>query len=827
VDFTTAFGLKNGESAIDWPVLNAEIIGGLDLVSEYELLGVKFTGKERSTGWRECFAVHREDSHPSAAVNLKTGVYKSDGEGGEISGFFDFAARYGKRGSWIETYRHYAEKAGVTLPFDVKPEELILESEHPYTAADGQELYEVLRYRVSRPHDRNKDWGKTFKIRRPVGGGRYAWNLGDVEPVPYRLQELESADPDDPVWIVEGEVDADRLGGLGLIATTNHGGTGNSRVWTKIARHFSGRDVFILPDNDEPGRRHAEAVASALLNHAHTVKVVVLPNLPKKGDVSDWLDGGGDLDELGKLAYAAPDWEPSRAQSFEGSDGSEGDSQRNKSSRVRPWKPPRLKQVIEPSPFPLTVLPSPLAELCTEGARAIQCPVDYFGAAALALAGGAIGLSVNLSVKAHYQESPALYMAVVGPSGSKKTPVIIKILARPFYSIDRDMREQYQAAVDAYEERKRQYEVERKRGDAGPPPTPPVQSQLTLDDTTREAVADVHSSNPRGLVMIKDELTSWVKSLDAYRSGKGDDKEFWLKVNSGALVKVNRKGNKEPVIVPQPCVTSVGGLTPDMLPAMKGSATGEDGWTPRILFSYPEPFPWDDWTEAEIPRNLLDDWEAAIRLLWSRPMVFDDRGRVRPYLIGMDDHAKESWRNWVNAHRAETRSHDFPRSLGSAWSKIEGFAARLALILSQLHAAYASHPVDRPPVNVSALDVWGACKLADYFKVHYRRAMVDLVRRWDVPDDAFAAIKWFRHSRRMSFSERDIKLNFPGRFASNPLALADCLDWLFQRDCIRPVETEPKPGRPHSPTYEVNPLLLGDRLTDEDNSGDSGGSDSV
>jgi hypothetical protein len=495
----------------------------------------------------------------------------------------------------------------------------------------------------------------------------------------------------------------------------------------------------------------------------------------------------------------------------EGSDGSEGKRYKNSSSNghlveAPVWKPPRLKQDISAEPFPLDVLPTSLAEFCREGAAAVQCPVDYFGAASVAFAGAAIGLSVNLTVKAHYTEAPNLYLAIVGPPGKKKSPVL-KILARPLYAIDREMREAYRVQMGEYEEERREFEVAKKKGDAGEAPDHPIQVQLTLDDTTREAVAQVHSENPRGLVLIKDELTSLVASLDAYRAGKGDDKQFWLKVNSGILVKVNRKGAKEPLIVPQPCVSIVGGLTPDMLPSIKSH--GDDGWLDRILFAYPEPIASADWSDAVIPDGLLEDWSAAIRRLWSRPMTRDEDGHARPYFIHLDEGAINLWREWINGHRKEQGDPDFPKSLEGPWSKMEGFAARLALILSQLHQAY--DPTDeRLPRNVSPLDMWGARKLADYFKAHFRRAKVDLIARSDLPDDCMAIIKWLKHSGRSSFSERDAKLNFPRRFGSNPLAMSDAAEWLIRRGCVRLAQIEDKGiGRPHSPVYEVNPFLLG------------------
>ena len=92
-----------------------------------------------------------------------------------------------------------------------------------------------------------------------------------------------------------------RLADLGLTATTNVGGAGKWR--TEYSDSLRGKDVVILPDNDEPGRKHASQIARSLSGKARSVKVVELPDLPKKGDVSDWLDGGGSQERLLNIVH--------------------------------------------------------------------------------------------------------------------------------------------------------------------------------------------------------------------------------------------------------------------------------------------------------------------------------------------------------------------------------------------------------------------------------------------------------------------------------------------------------------------------------------------
>jgi hypothetical protein len=69
--------------------------------------------------------------------------------------------------------------------------------------------------------------------------------------------------------------------------------------------------VVILPDTDEAGRAHAQTVAAAARRHgAASVKVLELPGLPPKGDVTDWLAAGHGAEELRTLIAETPEWEP-------------------------------------------------------------------------------------------------------------------------------------------------------------------------------------------------------------------------------------------------------------------------------------------------------------------------------------------------------------------------------------------------------------------------------------------------------------------------------------------------------------------------------------
>jgi hypothetical protein len=173
---------------------------------------------------------------------------------------------------------------------------------YDYRDERGDLAYQVLR--IEEPGKR-----KTFRQRQPDGNGGWIWNINGVPPLPYRLPEMQERPEGAPVFIVEGEKDADRLHGLRLCATCNSGGAGK---WPEeLSEYFLDADVVIIPDADEPGRKHAQRVAAAL--HPAALSVRVLPDLPQK-DASDFLDAGGTVDDLIALAEEAPLWEPDPAE---------------------------------------------------------------------------------------------------------------------------------------------------------------------------------------------------------------------------------------------------------------------------------------------------------------------------------------------------------------------------------------------------------------------------------------------------------------------------------------------------------------------------------
>lgn len=108
------------------------------------------------------------------------------------------------------------------------------------------------------------------------------------------------------VIITEGEKQADLLKTWGLCATSLDSGAG-SKLLPSMICVLTGKRIAILQDNDEPGTMYALKLAKGLQGKFESLRIVLLPDLPDKGDIMDW---NGDRAQLLEIIKATPEWLP-------------------------------------------------------------------------------------------------------------------------------------------------------------------------------------------------------------------------------------------------------------------------------------------------------------------------------------------------------------------------------------------------------------------------------------------------------------------------------------------------------------------------------------
>ncbi len=449
-----------------------------------------------------------------------------------------------------------------------------------------------------------------------------------------------------------------------------------------------------------------------------------LPGLPEKGDIVDWIGAHANAAEPEKLkkeiealAMAVVACQPEFADD------------------------------LGFRPFPVEVLPEPMRGFVAAGARAIGCDPSYLALPLLTAMAAAIGNTRRLELKRGWSAPPIIWSAIVGESGTSKTPafklVLTPIRERQAKALQRhvDANPQHEADLARWE---RDMTVwKRGKGKTNDPPANPVPirvERLLVSDTTVEALAPILLDNPRGLLMARDELAGWIGSFDRYGAkGKaGADSANWLSMFSAESVIVDRKtGTPRTIHVPQAAVCVTGGIQPAILKNALGSEHRESGLAARLLLSHP-PRLAKRWTDNDIDPSE----EAKLRRLFDRlyelQQAVGEDGDTRPALVQMSPEARTAWIAYYDDHAIEQA--DLTGDMAAAWSKLEEYAARLALVVHFVRwAADDPSPTNPDIVDVSSMNA--GITLATWFK-HEARRVYAMLDETDVEHDQRRLVEW-------------------------------------------------------------------------------------
>lgn len=556
----------------------------------------------------------------------------------------------------------------------------------PYHDADGHEVAAAVRL----------DLGNGKKSYRPIVRRGEQWAIGglpDSRPL-YRLPELADAKR---VYVCEGEKAADAARSIDLIATTSANGSGSSGKtdWSPLA----GREVVILPDNDEPGEEYAEAVAEILatLKPAATVKVLHLPDLPEKGDIYDWLEGRNAIEPKvlqQQINTMADEQEAAKLEPIE--------------PAVKPFRP-----------FPVDALPEPVRGFVVDGAKAIGCDPCYIALPLLSAVAAAIGNTRRLELKQGWTEPPILWTAIIGDSGTMKSPAIGLALEpakrRQAKAMQQHAEQMGEHTRDTLQHEKELAAWKRSKGDDSDPPEAPetpVADRYCFGNATIEATIDLLQTQPRGLLLACDELAGWVGSFDRYASGKGGDSPFWLEMHGGRSYVCDRKtGLPRTIYIPRAAVCIAGGIQPGVLQRSLKQEYRENGMAARLLLAWPPRQP-KQWTEDEVSSESTTAMNRLFDQLYGLKFITGDDGEPKPGLMHLSLDGKRAWIKFYTEHAA--KQVELSGDLAAAWSKLEGYAARLALVVHYIRWA-ANDPTLTDEWAVDAVSIQTGVEMVRWF----------------------------------------------------------------------------------------------------------------
>jgi hypothetical protein len=226
--------------------------------------------------------------------------------------------------------------------------------------------------------------------------------------------------------------------------------------------------------------------------------------------------------------------------------------------------------------LPLDALPSVIADYAVDEGQRLGVDLAMLAMPCLVVCAAAIDDAFVVQPKAHdteWVESARLWLGVICEPGGRKTPALAKATG-PLREAELRWFKEDREALAAW---KSEHDETKKR---------PRQRRLIIDDSTIEALSDILVDNPPGVLCVRDELSAWFGSFDAYRDRGGRDRGMWLELYNGGGKPVDRvkRGN---IYVPNWSACLLGGIQPGPMRRL-ARKIDDDGLLQRFIVVFPQ-----------------------------------------------------------------------------------------------------------------------------------------------------------------------------------------------------------------------------------------------
>jgi len=534
-----------------------------------------------------------------------------------------------------------------------------------------------------------------------------------------------------------------------------------------------------------------------------------------------------EAEERAKTAAELDNWTPPAkpSQAVNTNDSASTAQDGHDFSGPEAWpEPEELPEGLPSVPqFDIALLPNAFRPWITDICDRVQCPPDYPAVGVMVALATVIGRQVAIRPRLHddWTVVPNLWGALIGRSGLLKSPALGEVM-RPLEKLEAQARESYEEQKADYDAQLQVGKAEAKKAEKdiqkaidngnndeaqrlakksqNASPEAPVRRRYYTSDPTVEALGELLSANPRGVLVHRDELRGWLKNLD--KPGREGDRAFYLEAWNGTGSYTYDRIGRGTLDIEAACVSVLGSIQPGPLHSYirqsMDSGEGADGLMQRIQLAV-----WPDFgTEFEdhdrppdkAARDAAGEVFQRLDNIDATAIGADcDEGDDLPYLR-FNDEALATFREWRKKHEERVRKGEEHPAFEAVLSKHRSLVPSIALI---------SHLADNPdggPVKNDA--VLRAIAWSEYLEEHARRIYAPAL-----DPRLHAARELDRHIRNgdlgQKFRARDVYLK--EWRALDRQGTEDALTYLAELGRVVEVKVETT-GRPATFWY-VNPKV--------------------
>lgn len=490
---------------------------------------------------------------------------------------------------------------------------------------------------------------------------------------------------------------------------------------------------------------------------------------------------------------------------------------------IEPEPLPELLPSVEP--FDSFLLPSSFKDWVDDIAERMQVPVDFPAVASMVALASVVGTQVRIRPKQNdpWEINPNLFGCIVAPPSSMKSPVLNAVMS-PLSRMEVALRKEYEAETKLYKasQRVRTQElkvIDKKIKDlisAGniedaqkealrleeEDTSEPIRKRLIVNDTTVQKLGELLNQNPNGLLVLRDELASFLSSLD--KDGQEESRGFYLEAWNGTQSFTIDRIGRGTFHIENTCVSIFGGIQPsriaDYVRKANKNGSGDDGFIQRFqLMTYPDINPnWkyiDRGQNQEAVNKAFDTFKRLSNIDINELGATRDSKDDIPYLR-FNKEAQKLFINWITSLEQRLRSNEDDSLMQSHLSKYRSLVPSLALLIHLAEGEIGG-------VSYSALE--RACGWAEYLESHARRIYTPALS--EELDGAYILLKYIRQGKlKDPFTIRDVyRKGWAG--LRNRDSIQQAIELLDEYHYVMIDDYRPTVGRPSKDIY-INPKTL-------------------
>ena len=330
----------------------------------------------------------------------------------------------------------------------------------------------------------------------------------------------------------------------------------------------------------------------------------------------------------------------------------------------------------------------------------------------------------------------------------------------------------------------------------------PVPLRLILDDVTAESLEQVMRQQGGRIAIMSDEGGPFELMGGRYNDNIPNI-DIYLKGHSGSSTAIDRVG-RQGGSIRNPALTIGLAIQPDVIETLQAKKGFRGrGLLARFLWSIPESCVGTRTADSPaMPESIRVAYENAVLNMLAVPVERDQEGEMVSRRI---DVARDAYALIVElkARIEPTLGLSGDLETIADWAnKLGGTVARIAGLL---HLADRAHEPERHMDPISREEMQRALVIADYLLAHARRAF-DKMSADPTARDARRILEWIQRNGIRKFTGRDVYLANRAWFKA-PADMGPGLELLIDHDAIRRRPEPPRagPGRPPTPTFDVNP----------------------